>query len=187
LDDGGHRRRTGCVAHGCVPMAEGDAESREFPLCAPHAGYSDEEEAYTETKAEGNQLFSKECLYCEQEVRLMQGGMPTSTSEFTGRYIHIRKRGGFGGLLALDFVAWRKFGRSPIWLEFTSSEWGKAQEVTASLSRTDLYLIDLAECSERRGVGTPITLMPNTDKRKVIENCAVQIREVADILLAGSA
>ena len=87
----------------------------------------------------------------------------------------------------MDFVAWRKFGRSPIWLEFTSSEWGKAQEVTASLSRTDLYLIDLAACFERRGVGTPITLTPNADKRKVIENCAVQIREVADILLAGSA
>ena len=44
---------------------------------APHTGYSDEEEAYTETKAEGNQLFSKECLYREQEVRLMQKRMPT--------------------------------------------------------------------------------------------------------------
>ena len=53
-------------------MAEGDAESRELPLCAPHAGYSDEEEAYTETKAERNQYSSEECLYREQEVRLMQ-------------------------------------------------------------------------------------------------------------------
>ena len=77
MDDGGHRGRTGCVAHGCVPMAEGDAESRELPLCAPHAGYSDEEEAYTETKTERIQLFSKECLYREQEIRIMQGGMPT--------------------------------------------------------------------------------------------------------------
>ena len=55
------------------------------------------------------------------------------------------------------------------------------------MSRTDLYLIDLAACFERRGVGTPITLTPNADKRKVIENCAVQIREVADILFADSA
>ena len=73
-----------------------------------------------------------------------------------------------------------------IWLEFHSTGWGRAQEVTASLSRTDLLLIDLAACSERRGVGTPITLTPNADKRKIIENCAVQIREVADILFADS-
>ena len=45
---------------------------------------------------------------------------------------------------ALDFVAWRKFGRSPLWLEFNSSEWDKAQEVTALLSRTDLEFVLLA-------------------------------------------
>ena len=108
----------------------------------------------------------------------------SSTAEFTGRYIDIRKRDEFGGLLALDFVAWRKFGRSPIWLEFNSSEWGKAQEVTALLSRTDLDFIDLAASSARPGVGIPITLMPNADKRKVIKNCASQIRKIADILLS---
>ena len=54
-------------------------------------------------------------------------------------------------------------------------------------TRTDLYVIDLAACSERRGVGTPITLMPNADKRKVIDNCAVQVRGIADILFADSA
>jgi hypothetical protein len=47
--------------------------------------------------------------------------------------------------------------------------------------------IDLAASSAKRGVGTPITLMPNTDKGKVIENCAMQIREIADILLTASA
>jgi len=59
-------------------MAEGDAESRELPICAPYARYLDEEEADTETKAERNWVFCKECLYREQEVRLMQGKMPTS-------------------------------------------------------------------------------------------------------------
>ena len=58
-------------------MAEGDAESRELPICAPYARYSDEEEADTETKTERIQLLFKECLYCEQEVRLMQRRMPT--------------------------------------------------------------------------------------------------------------
>ena len=114
------------------------------------------------------------------------GLVRSSTTEFTGRYIHIRKRDEFGGLLALHFGAWRKFGRSPIWLNFNSSEWGKAHEANALLSKTDLYLIDLASCSSWRGVGTPVTLMPNVGKRKVIENCAMQIREIADVLLNGS-
>jgi len=52
------------------------------------------------------------------------------------------------------------------------------------LSRTDLDFIDLAASSARPGVGIPITLMPNADKRKVIENCASQIRKIADILLS---
>ena len=106
----------------------------------------------------------------------------TSTTEFTGRYVHVRQRGEFGGLLALDFGAWRRFGRSPIWLDFYKDELGKAQEVATLLSKSDLYLIDLAVCSERRGVGTPITLVPNVGKRKVIENCAMQIREIVGIL-----
>ena len=113
----------------------------------------------------------------------------TSTTEFTGRYIHIRNRGEIEGLLALDFAAWRKFGRSPIWLEFSSQQSVQRQEVASILSKTKLPLVDLATYARRGwgGIATPITLMPNTDKRKVIENCAVQIREIADILLAGSA
>jgi len=63
----------------------------------------------------------------------------------------------YSGNLRLD-ASDRDNGKIHLAYFSANSEWGKAQEVTALLSRTDLDLIDLAASSARPGVGTPITL-----------------------------
>ena len=44
-------------------MAKGDAEGRELPIGAPHAGYPHEEKEGAETKAGGSQKCSDGYLY----------------------------------------------------------------------------------------------------------------------------
>ena len=113
------------------------------------------------------------------------GLVRTSTTEFTGRYVWIRQRGDLDGLLCVDFMAWRKFGRSPIWLEFSGKQLSQQQKIESGLSKTSFYVVDIANYSKRgwTGKALPITLVPNAEKIQVIENCAMQIRQIANILL----
>ena len=53
-------------------MAKGDAEGRELPIGAPHAGYPHGEKEGAETKEGRSQKFSYGCLYERWEIRLIQ-------------------------------------------------------------------------------------------------------------------
>lgn len=92
----------------------------------------------------------------------------------------MRKRGGFEALFALDFVAWRQFGYSPIWLKFHYSKAGRGEEVVALFSKTNLFT---AYLTNPRVVATPIMLTHSSDRPKVIQDGAQQIRAISRVLL----
>jgi len=109
-------------------------------------------------------------------------GLASAASYYsTGRYINLRKRGEFGSLLAVDFDFWRKSGRSPIWLKFNYTEFGRGREASELLSKTNFY-INYVEGSPRV-IGTPILLTHNSDKQKVVRDAADQIRAISQKLL----
>jgi hypothetical protein len=109
-------------------------------------------------------------------------GLASAASYYsTGRYINLRKRGEFGSLLAVDFDFWRKSGHSPIWMKFNYTEFGRGNKASELLSKTNLYIDYIEEYP--KVVGTPILLTHSSDKQKVIQNCADQIRNITTILL----
>jgi hypothetical protein len=109
------------------------------------------------------------------------GGLAAAASAHSsGRYIYLRKRGEFGAYLALDFELWRKFGLSSIWLKFHYTDFGRAEEAAALLSNANFY-IDYG--ANPRAVVTPIMLAHSSDRQKVIQDSAQQIRAINQILL----
>ena len=109
-------------------------------------------------------------------------GLRSTTSAYSsGRYIHLRREGEFGAICALDFTLWRRYGRSPIWLRFSYSDWGRGAEVADLLSKTNLYLQDIR--GSYREIVTPILLTHNSDRQRVIQDGVDQIRHISQKLL----
>jgi len=110
----------------------------------------------------------------------ISGLQASASAHSSGRYIYLRKRGEFGAYLALDFELWRKFGLSPIWLKFHYTDFGRAEEAAALLSKANFY-IDYG--ANPRSVVTPIMLAHSSDRQKVIEASAQEIRAINQVLL----
>jgi hypothetical protein len=112
----------------------------------------------------------------------------TSTNHWTGQYIFIPDSGRvIGSLIALDLVAWKQNGKSPIWLEFTDGQTGpdKQKQIRSIFNKTDLYMADLQEPNgkSRYGFGTPLYLLPNVESNRVVDSIVTQVQEIADLLL----
>ena len=50
-----------------------------------------------------------------------------------GRYVSFVEAKGVGAWLGTHFRLWRDYGRTPLWLVFSSTDWGRAPEVRAVL------------------------------------------------------
>jgi len=50
-----------------------------------------------------------------------------------GRYVSFPEARGVGAWFGTDFRLWRDYGRTPLWLVFSSTDWGRAPEVRALL------------------------------------------------------
>ena len=127
-----------------------------------------------------NYLDLVDAIYEELRVQGIASGeglQKSSTGKWSGRYINVRKKDEYGGRLALDFEAWRKFGRSPIWLTFPDSNWGKGREVAELLGKSNVDVFEFGD-----SFGLPINLAPNADRRQIVVNAARQIREIVEIL-----
>lgn len=61
-----------------------------------------------------------------------EGLRPSSSWERTGRYISF-PTSTVGAWLGIEFRLWRDYGQTPIWLVFSSTDWGRSLEVRALL------------------------------------------------------
>ena len=46
-----------------------------------------------------------------------------------GRYVSFPEAGGVGAWLGTHFRLWRDYGRTPLWVVFSSTDWGRSQEL----------------------------------------------------------
>ena len=121
-------------------------------------------------------------LLRERSEATTDGLSSAASAYYSGRYLDLRKRGEFQALLAVDFSLWRKFGISPIWLKFYYGESGRAAEVEALMSKTNIHIQKIEESP--RLIGTPILLTPSSDRQKVIHDASAQIQAINRILLS---
>lgn len=110
-----------------------------------------------------------------------EGLRQAATGRWSGRYVWIRKKDEFGARLALDFEAWRKHGRSPIWLSCFYADWGRGKEFEELIKSSDKLYFELGD-----SVGLPIHLLTNADRRQVVEDCSRQIGLIAQIIFPGA-
>jgi hypothetical protein len=99
-----------------------------------------------------------------------------------GRYVSFPAAGGVGAWLGTHFRLWRDYGRTPLWLVFSSSDWGRAPEVRALLE----------PWAQREGVLSAvegdefvvgIDLVTGEEKDHVVEAIVALLRKIETQLL----
>ena len=108
-----------------------------------------------------------------------QGLQKTSVGTWSGRYVHLPEPGMFIARIALDFETWRKFGRSPIWMQFSFDGGGRGSEVAEIAQTSGFDFVDL-----RTSIAMPIFLLPNCEKQTLINDCLDQIENIVELISA---
>ena len=79
----------------------------------------------------GSAMKDAVALGIDQGVLSTDGLMPSSSWERFGRYLSFPTARGVGAWFGVHFRLWRDHGRTPLWLVFYSTDWGRAPEVRA--------------------------------------------------------
>ena len=102
------------------------------------------------------------------------------TAPRIGRYAGFNDRN-CGMWLGIDFTLWKKYERSPLWLSFSTTEWGRAHEVQALLE----------PWAEKNGVFTAsqhddfivaMDLPVGEEKDTVVSAVVKRLKQIADVL-----
>jgi len=98
-----------------------------------------------------------------------------------GKYVWLNERNCVGILFGLDYELWKEYGVTPLWVHFSTTDFGRAFEVEpllrSSLDRNHL-LITLDDGS----LVYSINIKTRGDKDRVIEDIVDQLRQLADKL-----
>jgi hypothetical protein len=81
-----------------------------------------------------------------ENVLNLNGTLPQANFERIGQYANISTGKEVGIWFGIHFRHWKAFGRSPLWVVFSTSEWGRAHEVRSLLESV----------SEKEGIFTRI-------------------------------
>jgi hypothetical protein len=107
-----------------------------------------------------------------------KGLMPQSSSERIGRYIKFNSTPNFVVWVGINFILWKKYGRTPLWVIFYSSE----------LKRSPAAKMLLEEWSAKNGnfrhnneIVIPIDLPTGEDKDQVIRSILDQFKNIIRI------
>ena len=101
-----------------------------------------------------------------ENVLSVTGTRPQADSERIGRYVRVAGDQVAGGWIGIHFGLWKSHGTTPLWLLFSDTEFGRAQEVrplvepwaaqngilTASSDHTIAIALDIPVGEEREGV-----------------------------------
>jgi hypothetical protein len=111
----------------------------------------------------------------------VDGLRPMSSWEQTGRYISFPAADGVGAWIGTNFRRWRMHGRTPLWLRFSSSRWGRAPEVRALLEPwADREGVPCAMDGESVSVG--IDLLTGEEMDLVAKSVADRLRDISAVL-----
>jgi len=140
-------------------------------------------ESVTETETPRKILMlndlCKKMLEKTKDLGLVSFGNLQKTSYETGsgRYVLMKKAGCWIGT---NFSSWKKHQVSPLWVEFSESDFGKASEVRRAFDqlkhRNGLFEGDSGQ------VLVPLKILPNSSEAEVVDHLILQIQEMRHLL-----
>lgn len=98
-----------------------------------------------------------------------------------GKYIWLDQPKKVGIWFGLDFEFWKEFGNSPLWVQFSTTSFGRAYEVEPFLIDWQPYLQSYFKLNNGYVV-LPINIATSADKDHVLQNIVTQLRELTNLL-----
>lgn len=116
-----------------------------------------------------------------------KGLMPQSSSERIGRYIRFNSTPKIFVWVGVNFILWKKYGRTPLWIVFYPNEFKKSQAAKLLLEE---WSAKNGNFRHNKGIVIPIDLPTGEDKDQVIRSILDQFKNIiriySDPLLTSS-
>ncbi len=115
-----------------------------------------------------------------------QGLTETVNWEKFGKYIWLNEPNSVGIWFGLDHQLWKAYGVSPLWVKFSTTEFGRAYDIepVLRLSNDKTHLLVTLDDGT---LAYSINIKTMVDKDQVIQDIVDQLKELADILSEFSA
>ncbi|MDD5580608.1 MAG: hypothetical protein PHY16_15180 [Methylobacter sp.] len=107
--------------------------------------------------------------------------MPQASWERIGQYARLSDEQGVGIWFGIHFGFWKKYGGTPFWLVFSSTQFGRAHEVRA-LVESWAAKQGLFTASQHNEFVVAIEVAFGEDKDQVVRNIVECLKRIADIL-----
>jgi len=107
--------------------------------------------------------------------------MPQASWERIGQYARLSNEQGVGIWLGINFRLWKKYGETPFWLVFSSTEFGRAHEVRA-LVEPWAAKQGLFTALQNDEFVVAVDIVFGEDKDQVVRNIVDRFKEIADVL-----
>ncbi len=115
---------------------------------------------------------------CAANLLSVKGLKVTARDYGGGRYAKFEQAGCWVGL---DHMMWRRTGRSPLWIDFSESDWGRADKLREPLGAW-LNADPPRAFKENDSMKVPLLLAVGVEKARMVEDAVRQIRELAALL-----
>lgn len=121
-------------------------------------------------------------LSFEEKVLFRDRLSPQADATRVGRYANILSEERCGVWLGIHFGLWQKYGQTPFWLVFSTSQWSRAREVRNLLEpwASQSGILVAREANGEFVVG--IVIPNGEEKAFVVRNIVEQIRRISAVL-----
>ena len=111
----------------------------------------------------------------------LKGVVPRSNWERIGQYANVGDRQDVGYFLGVNFRLWKMLGQTPLWLVFSNSRWGRAEEVRTfieSLAADEHITTKFVDDEFVIAIDMPV----KKEKDEVVQGVAHRLKWVAESL-----
>lgn len=120
-------------------------------------------------------------LAVSEEVMYINRLLPQASWDRIGRYARISGEKGAGAWFGVHFSLWHKYGTTPLWLLFASTDFGRSLEVQKLIEAwSDKHGVQTA--CEKDEFAIAIEVATGEDKEFVVKMIVNQLTEIARIL-----
>ncbi len=110
-----------------------------------------------------------------------EGLRSTSSWHRIGQYVSFTKGDGVGARFGIHFKLWREYGGTPLWLEFTGTDFGRAHEVRPILEpwaqERDIFTL-----MEKNRFVIGVDLLTNEERDTVVQDVVKKMKDISDQL-----
>ncbi len=98
-----------------------------------------------------------------------------------GQYVSFPKGDGVGARFGIHFELWREYGGTPLWIEFSDTDWGRAHEVRPILEPW-AHERDIFTSMEDDRFVMGLDLLTNEEKNTVVQDVVKKMKDISDQL-----